>query len=343
MVMAMVACGEASGGKVQIGAAPRSEAAEKLFQCASSQAPKTPQTVVGTATISVCRVNEAGQIAASQLTPRFFVASKNGVMRVAQLFGTDLTYEGTAPEAQMKLEIENEVNLFLKKTCAPQIERVFKRSSLDLNLAFRSYRETDRLSLGTVSKVTTAAVTTSVTTNDDLLGTGTNQTDSSEREKAKPKTRDAADLTGILKLVFGKDEGISIRDEVGAVSSGPLKSTKTEDEEKNLAFCAQLLMRVSENMGVGEGRDCESRNKASLQDKAASSDKAIEKASAPKVADAKSSSGKTSMIIGLTKADGFKPSDVKNLKLADDEVFGIVKPICGELKTAAKIEKTESK
>ena len=176
----MVACSDSSGGKVQIGAAPRSATAEKLFQCATNQAPKAVKTIVGKDAITVCRAGDDGKIIDSKLTPRFYLGSQKGVMRVAQLLGTDLQYEGKTPDAQVKLEIENEVNHFLKATCGPQIERIFKRSSLDLRLAFRSYRDTDRLSSGAASTVAGAVETSS----DDLMGMGVSKLEA-EKEASK--------------------------------------------------------------------------------------------------------------------------------------------------------------
>ncbi len=149
---------------------------------------------------------------------------------------------------------------------------------------------------------------------------------------------EALKAKGLKPLDLRAKEGLSIRDEVAALSSGPLQATGEDAENNQLAFCDQVLMRVSENMGLGEGRDCASRE-AALKAAAEAGEAKLGKVSVQGKTQGKTAL-KKQMTVGISKTSNRHPQDLKSLRLADDEVSSIVKPICGDLKSSKKLPKS---
>lgn len=356
IALLLSACDAGSGGVVTGGVAPRSASGAAVFKCASEKLSSLPTPVSSTEKIKVCRRSEdvSGESGAREasdemareakdieITPRFYAFGKKGRFRILQIVATETKFETNSgarvsgkPETKtetkvdptLKLENERLVNAFLGEKCGPVVERVFKRASLDTKVIYRSLRDLDRLSDATASKTAGSA--------NVLFG---------DARKAAPPADDSAksraadlgsmDINFILKLKYSASEGLVIRDEVDAVSSGPLMATGDAAEGQHLAFCQQVLMRVSENLGLGTGRDCASREVADTKtaeaQNVAQNVKASEKA--PEKVSKKS-------VVGLTKVSMRNPQDLKNLRLADDEVSSIIKPLCGEGKKGVDVK-----
>lgn len=352
IALLLSACDAGSGGVVAGGVAPRSASRAAVFKCASEKLSSLPTPVSSTEKIKVCRRSEdvSGESGAREasdemareakdieITPRFYAFGKKGRFRILQIVATETKSETNSgarvsgkPETKTEtkvdptLNLENErlVNAFLGEKCGPVVERVFKRASLDTKVIYRSLRDLDRLSDATASKTAGSA--------NALFG---------DARKAAPPVDDSAksraadlgsmDINFILKLKYSASEGLVIRDEVDAVSSGPLMATGDAAEGQHLAFCQQVLMRVSENLGLGTGRDCASREAADTKTAEAQNVKASEKA--PEKVSKKS-------VVGLTKVSMRNPQDLKNLRLADDEVSSIIKPLCGEGKKGVDVK-----
>jgi hypothetical protein len=135
-------------------------------------------------------------------------------------------------------------------------------------------------------------------------------------------------------MKISKENGLRLIDEIADVESGSLVgyvpsplSTQFDPADgiqtARLQFCGQLAMRVAENYGLSEGRDCKSMSGSATD--------------APKTADTDSAKAQAkpglakNAAIGLMKP-GKSVSDLGKVKLAKREIHDILVPVCGPLK-----------
>lgn len=337
IALLLSACDNGGGGVVTGKVAPRSATGEAVYKCASEKLTGAPSALQAKDKIKVCRLTEkdSGEMSTeakdTEITPRFYTFGKKGRFRILQIVATD-TKQNDTVNSETKLENERLVNAFLGEKCGPSIERVFKRASLDTKVIYRSLRDADRMSGSSSSKDSGSAESL-------FAGEGGRSVEGrTDAGKTAQVDIGAMDINFILKLSYSAKEGLSIRDEVAALSSGPLQATGEDAENNQLAFCDQVLMRVSENMGLGEGRDCASRE-AALKAAAEAGEAKLEKVSVQGKTQGKTAL-KKQMTVGISKTSNRHPQDLKSLRLADDEVSSIVKPICGDLKSSKKLPKS---
>ncbi|CAN5561349.1 hypothetical protein BH10BDE1_BH10BDE1_29020 [soil metagenome] len=327
------ACGNNAGPPAVGHFSKPTEVAIKMQTCAQTKL-STPRPVVGE-DIRVCRRDEAGKVIATTVTPSFYAFGKEKRIRVAQVIGVTLSFAGAAPDADLTNTYENTVNDFLMAKCQPQFRTIFRRSGLIGSFIFQTFLKTDRLvgrseiiggAVGDREELFGSDQAKKIVSNDPKKQIGV------DRTRISPNVR--------LNLVLGSDEGVTIKDAVTPVGSGPLK--KLANEEQQNLFCAQVLVRIGENMGLGalppddmscvEPAEVDSTEAATTKSETAKGEPVV--STKPLV---KSSEN------GIMKAGSVAPKNFATVKLSASELKNLLEPVCGSLETLPKDAKTSQK
>jgi hypothetical protein len=343
ILFAMSACARGgSGPSVGQFAKPTGTTA-KLQKCAETKL-TSPQPFVGD-DITVCRRNENGKVVRATVTPSFYISGRKKRVHVAQVVGVTLFYDGATPSKDLANKYENAVNEFLTTKCAPKFRTIFHRSGINGRFLFQTFLDADRI-VGGLS-----AIGGSVGDREELFGEGQNRpvfTGDPKKQIGVDRTRISPNVR--LELVVGSDEGVMIKDVLNPLSSGPLKKTGNEDQQNR--FCAQLLVRVGETMGLGglaaDDKTCVEPTDQPPEPKAEPKDTAKTDVTEPKKSDAVTvpPAAKPSVKkgpIGIMKAGSSAPSELVSTKLAPSEIETMLSPICGTLETLPNAPKTSQK
>lgn len=345
--LAVVGCAKSDGGSVKVGVGKPSARTESLLACAQ-KIPSTLKTVQGQQK-AVCRKGDDGQLTEQPLIPSYQVISKKNIIALDQVIAVRLSFGTVKPSEQVRLAAEGKTNEFLTKVCGAHLRDVFKRSDLRARFVFQTAKATDVMA---GSSLTTADPNQdprqdSIFSNETTIKPAANQKTTTEPVKTTTIIQEPIgprEVNMILDLVLGADQGVSIKDELQPASSGPLEGSGTDIEEKRLQFCGQVLMRIAENFGLVEGRDCASLTKVveKTDTKTTTKTETKSEVKSEKSDTSKSTAVKSTKIesvVGLLKPEGHAASDLKRLKLSDVEVFSLLEPAC---EGAAKAGKTEA-
>jgi hypothetical protein len=330
-VFGFVACSGGTSTPQPIQSAPPSPLSAHLKQCYTAKLNGSARTVVREK-IQVCRRDKTNQAIEHEITPRFQVGRTKGIkiglrQVIAVKFSNPETASASGPD---RLALEASALEFLTKGCAPTLNAIFQRSGFESSHRFQVYKPGDQVALsseiGQNGKVTDAFE----------FGEPSPAKPTPGRLASAPSAPIEEDSAKrayhlLLELKLSQASGLRLEDEVADVESGSLagymphppgKPIDAADaqETARLQFCGQLAMRVAENYGLSEGRDCKSISQAASEPAKASAP--TEKSSAK--------SGKTAPI-GLMKP-GKEISDLGKLKLAKREIHEILSPVCGTLK-----------
>jgi hypothetical protein len=339
-VLGLPGCSGGSSSPQPIQTAPASPLTSHIKQCYTAKLNGPARTVIREK-IQVCRRDSSNQPVEQELTPRFQMGrtkgSKIGFRQViaVKLSSGDTATEPVSPE---RLALDASALEFLTKACAPIINAVFQRSGFDSSHRFQAYREGDQVALSSEFSKN---------------GVVTEEFEFGDPKQLKPAavkdqpvaTRAIEDDPAnrsyhlLLEMKLSKENGLRLVDEIADVESGSLVgyvpsplSTQLDPADgiqtARLQFCGQLAMRVAENYGLSEGRDCKSMIGNATSGKATDAPKAADKDSAKP-------QGKPGLAknpaIGLMKP-GKSVSDLGKVKLAKREIHDILVPVCGPLK-----------
>lgn len=318
--------------------------AQKLEACTSSKLSASLKTFE-TASTKVCRKGADGKAINQDVVPSFQMISKKGRVGIDHVAAFQLSYkdaESTPTSAEAKMTSESVVVQYLSSVCGPVIQSPFKRSGLAARFTFRPLRDSDRKASAK------SGTKKSGTPSDDTLFDGqiVSKADVSKKSgeiesisaREVEKVPNSNAINSVLELVMAGDSSISIKDDLSEISSGSLKdvlSSNAAPSEQQLLFCGQLLIRMSENVGLTKGRDCESLAVASeaSESETAEEGDATSKTDAPKTekpVPAKSEDR-------LMKPGGHTAAALPTLKLAESEVLEIMTPVCGDLNPKAAV------
>jgi len=329
-ILSLAACSGGGSSPQPIQSAPASALTVHLKQCYAAKLNGSARTVIREK-VRVCRRNSSNQVIEQEVTPRFQVGrtkgNKIGFRQVIAVKFTDSS--GEAPEiASERKVLEASAFEFLTKGCAPILNSIFQRSGFESSHRFQVFQDGDQV-----------ALSSEVSEN----GKMTDPFEFGDSAKATPvpgkpvpvvvrpgedeSTKRAYHL--LLEMKLSKAGGLRLQDELAEVESGSLvdylpssPSAPAEPieaaEAAKLQFCGQLAMRVAENYGLSEGRDCESMAK-SEDSELAKNDQKNDQKTGPKAQ------------VGLMKP-GKTVSDLKKVKLAKREIHEILSPVCGPLK-----------
>ncbi len=344
VLIALSACARGGSGPEVGRFAKPGETAQKLRTCATTKV-ATSQPYRGNQ-ILVCRRGEDGKIAQEKIYPAFYVSGKKGRMRIAQVIGVKLIYPGTPPKADFQALYEEETHDFLRNVCAPKFQKIFKQSGVIGRFIFQTRLDTDRLASQSSNLGTTVGI------RDDFFDDAAaqpNVTDDQKKRFGQDLGRPTPNVW--LNLAVGSDDSVSLSDHVMPVSSGPLKKEGNDDQKT--VFCAQLLERVGENLGLGglaaDDKTCSEEAVASkAAAKTAAQNAALSKPKTTQPETAKPEATKQQepakpQVVGIMKASETLPADFNNLKLGAGDIDGILSPICGSLLPLPKTEKPVQK
>lgn len=319
-VFGFVACSGGTSTPQPIQSAPPSPLSAHIKQCYTAKLSGSARTVVREK-VQVCRRDKANQAIDHEITPRFQVGrtkgNKIGLRQViAVRFSSPEAASASGPD---RLALEASALEFLTKGCAPTLNAIFQRSGFESSHRFQVYKPGDQVALsseiGQNGKVAEAFE----------FGEPSQAKPTSGRPDSAPPAPAEDDSAKrayhlLLDLKLSQENGLRLEDEVADVESGSLVDPANAQETARLQFCGQLAMRVAENYGLSEGRDCKSMSQAASEPKeaTASADKSSLK------------SGKKAPI-GLMKP-GKEISDLGKVKLAKREIHEILSPVCGTLK-----------
>ncbi len=333
-----VACGN-GGGSTVIKAAPPTVAGAKIAACASTKLSAQGKTYQGSDS-TVCRL-VSGKWKDESVTPLFSAVKIGKQIGVFQTAAFTVTYKNVDGEAVALKEISeqnqqrdaHEIYSFLTRVCRPIAKTAFARSHVSGDVRFRL-----KTSNATWAQPTLQGSDGNIREDDlsdEPFGGKVGAAPAPELALAAPapeKNVPAAPASPIPKrpapanyslptgfhtqldfemLINGKTRTIRLADEVEALWSGTIEKLAKPSEEQ-LGFCNQLTQRVGENFGLTKGRDCTSRTAANNANH--------DRESA--LGEAKNSSG-----TGLMKPGGSKSTEA--LKISDEEMFELVKPVCG--------------
>ena len=409
----VVACGSAGNDKTLITAAKPTELEAKLSNCATTKLSGQVKTVEG-APRNVCRVDSDGLVKDVSLRPTFGAFKDKNRIALLQVFAVRLDGKSSpmpliSESEEMlskRLRREHEVRVFLRQVCQPLVEGILARSGITSRLYFRAKKigdlpaqandtgsnsgdgsdanDDDALysTVGSTVGSTGAAVTAGAPPASPAVVSP--QRKSRQNKVPKNSTDSSTDnpvrvaanqYHAILDLISGPDGQIKIRDELDPVLSGSIAlapGTSPTTEQKH--FCSQLAVRIVENYGLAEGRDCKARGKVSgkcavegeggkcLVDKVATiePDASADVASAPKGAESaletavsqdflamtldsevtslKLATDDSDPTIGLMKP-GRTTDDMSTVKLSRKELAEVLNPVCGPIEDSSQVKK----
>lgn len=334
-VLGLAGCSGGSSSLQPIQTAPASPLSSHIKQCYTAKLNGPARTVIREK-IKVCRRDSGNQPVEQELTPRFQMGrtkgSKIGFRQViaVKLSSGVIDSEPVSPE---RLALDATALEFLTKGCAPIINAVFQRSGFESSHRFQAYKEGDQVALPSeLSKNGVVAEEFEFGDPKQMKPSGSKDSSVATRTKDDDSTKRSYHL--LLEMKLSKENGLRLIDEIADVESGSLVgyvpsplSTQVDPADgvqtARLQFCGQLAMRVAENYGLSEGRDCKSMN-GNLTDASkkpdADSDKTQVKPGPMK-----------NPAIGLMKP-GKSVSDLGKVKLAKREIHDILVPVCGPLK-----------
>lgn len=220
----MMGCGKPQDSSVPVRIAPQTESEKALSECARRSLSAQFKTLEGEAR-PVCRRGADGQLSDRMLRPRYQAQHAEGRISIRQAVA--LRQVVATGQTAITAEQQGEVVRFMNNVCRPAITSVFRRSGVRVEFGFRMFRaDIDQLDSPAVVEVAGAT----------------------ERVRG----------TRVQSIVDFEvtDTGLRLADEPEAIASGSLTQT---DFNVHQGFCAQLALRLSENLGFTSGRDCASR------------------------------------------------------------------------------------
>jgi hypothetical protein len=310
-----------------IHSAPPSPLSSHLRNCAAKSdfATSGSAEVVIREAALVCRKVADGSTQDVPLEPRFQVLmTPNRALELSQNIVIRIEDSSTKERSPERSLIEEKVVQFLQQQCRPAIDQIFRRSGLRANHQFRILREGESYAApGPIARMNTPRVGSS----------------RSKPAPVSPATEAfaAGGFHLLLDVIYLREEGIVLKDDPSGSLSGSLSvrlkrptvesekmpsptSTELDDSQlQGLQFCGQIAMRVAENYGLTKGRDCQA-----LSNQAASTSETeirVETGEVKKMS-------KTA--VGLMKA-GRRIGDLKQVKLASDEIDEVFSPVCGKM------------
>ncbi len=349
-ILGLSACSGGSSSPQPIQTAPATPFSTHLNQCYTAKLNGAARTVIREKVL-VCRRDGNNQPVEHELIPRFQVGrTKQSKIGFRQIIAVKFSEEVKQPDPKAdlkadlksvtseRLALETSALEYLSKGCAPVLNAIFQRSGFESSHRFQVYREGDQAALS--SEISKNGTVSEAFEFGDVKQAGT--TFGKETPVvARPSEDEASKRLYhlLLEMQLTKEKGLRIVDEIADVPSGPLKgyvpgTPLTQFDPADLAqvarlqFCGQLAMRVAENYGLSEGRDCKSMSQPADQPADQPTGKTTEKTpgdSAPNPQQGKKSDE------GLMKP-GKAVSDLGKVKLAKREIHDILTPVCGTLK-----------
>ena len=218
-------CGKPQDSSVPVRIAPQTESEKALSECARRSLSAQFKTLEGEAR-PVCRRTADGQLSDRMLRPRYQAQHAEGRISIRQAVA--LRQVVAQGQTAINAEQQGEVVRFVNNVCRPAITSVFRRSGVRVEFGFRMFR-------ADIDQLDSPA---------DIEVAGT-----ADRVRGS-RVQSIVDFEVT-------DTGLRLADEPEAASSGSLTQT---DFNAHQAFCAQLALRLSENLGFTSGRDCASRS-----------------------------------------------------------------------------------
>lgn len=305
------ACAKGQDPQV-IQSAPPSPLSSHLRSCAAktgSAKSGSAEVVVREAAL-VCRKAADGSTQDVPLEPRFQVLTTvNRAIELSQAIAIRLEDSSTKEKSPERSLIEEKVVHFLQQQCRPVIDQIFRRSGLRANHQFQILKEGESYAApGPVTRLKTPRT-----------GGSRAKLDASKAATSEGVTAGSFHL--LLDLIYSGEEGVVLKDDPsGTLSGSLLKPTESNDSRlQTLQFCGQIAMRVAENYGLTNGRDC-----LSLTSQVASKSDTEASVGAGEVKKTSNSA------VGLMKS-GRRIEDLKQVKLASDEIDEVFSPVCGKM------------
>lgn len=336
LVFGIAACSGGTSSPQPIQSAPPSPLSAHLKQCYTAKLNGSARTVIREK-IQVCRRDQTNQVVDHEITPRFQVGrTKGNKIGLRQVIAVKFSnHEATATSKETpastttsapdRLALEASALEFLTKGCAPVLNAIFQRSGFESSHRIQVYKPGDQVALS--SEITkNGKLAEAFEFGDPSLVKPTPGKLASA--PAAPEEDDSPKRSYhlLLDLKLSKEKGLRLEDEVADVESGSLVGYTPQSqlapidpdngqETARLQFCGQLAMRIAENYGLTEGRDCKSMIQSPIQPaEGSASEKKSMKAT-----------------VGLMKP-GKEVSDLGKVKLAKREIHEILSPVCGTLK-----------
>lgn len=283
--------------------APPSALATHLRTCATQV--KGSGHVVVRKAVSVCRKNaEDGTLQDVAFEPRYLMRHSSSrrieLQQTVAIRLEDKSEKPTEAKSPERSLIDQKVVQFVAETCRPVIDQIFRRSGLRAEHQFRMLLEND-------------AFEPSGPIQTEKPGQGAQATQTSAKTPSASASNPAVrGMHLLLDLEFSLEKGIVLKDDPATTYSGSISSEVTPElKASHLQFCGQIAMRVAENYGLTNGRDCQSLAKISEEN---SVEKVENKASH----------------VGLMKP-GRTVEDLSKVKLASDEIDEVFFPLCGKM------------
>jgi hypothetical protein len=332
-VLGLAACSGGNSSPQPIQTAPANQLTSHIKQCYTAKLNGAVRTVIREK-IQVCRRDASNQPVEHEITPRFQMGrTKGNKIGFRQVIAVKLSggSAATEPASPERLALDATALEFLTKGCAPVINAIFQRSGFESSHRFQVYKEGDQVALSSeISK--DGAVAEEFEFGDPKLAKPAAEKDAPV--VARPKEDDGAKRTYhlLLEIKLTKENGLRLHDEIADVESGSLvgympsplgtQFDPADDvQSARLQFCGQLAMRVAENYGLSEGRDCKAMSGVASE--------VAKTTETPK--DSTKSGAAKKNAIGLMKP-GKAISDLSTVKLAKREIHEILTPVCGPLK-----------
>ncbi len=344
-------CSNANRESQPIESAPASPFSAHLQSCYSAKLNGSARTVLREKVL-VCRRGNDSQPVDHEFSPRFQVGrskgQKIGFRQVVAIkfngevetppaagVGSGAAVENKSPEW---MALEASAHEFLTKGCAPILNGIFQRSGFESSHRFQVLQAGDQIALSSETSKS-GAVGDSFEFDDSQLQPGraggqrATATPSVARAPEDYRAKRAYHL--LFEMSLSKETGMRLRDEVAVVDSGSLLGFVPGEvvkdstiENSRLQFCGQLAMRIAENYGLSEGRDCKSIAAVRSESDSNLKSKADPGSSAKSSATAR---------VGLMKP-GHEISDLKKVKLAKREIHEILVPVCGPIANQKTLE-----
>jgi hypothetical protein len=273
MTGVMLGCGRPQDSSVPVRIAPQSKAEKALAECAQRTLSAQFKTLEGEAR-PVCRRTPEGQLADRMLRPRYQAQHAEGRISIRQAVAFRQVV--ATGQAAINPEQQGEVVRFINNVCRPAITTVFRRSGVRVEFGFRMYR-------AEIDQIDTPVVAEAAAATERVRGTR---------------------VQSIIDFEV-TESGLRLADEPEAVNSGSLAQT---DFNVHQDFCAQLALRLSENLGFTSGRDCASR---------AAGDSPTARAS-------NASAGKTAAVFKARNSQEF----FAQAKLQPEDLEELYRPVC---------------